>query len=173
MPDILMKYPSSNTTPITISLASLATTSMGVLLAGAASTVVSNATTLDLDHLLSGKIRVGSGVTTGRVIEVWAYAPVQIVSGTPTYPDTITGSSATVTLTSSNVKFSGLRLVWSTIIDAVTDRDYFIPPTSIAGLFGDMPSAWGVFVTHDTGVALNATAGNHFLAFQRLQRQST
>jgi hypothetical protein len=172
MADIKMKYPSGNNTPITITLNSLASTSAGVLLAGAASLVVPNDTTLDLDHLLSGKIRVGTGVSAGRVIEVWVYAPVQIEGGVPTYPDTITGAFAATTLTSQNVKFSALRLAWSTMIDGVSDRDYFIPPTSIAGLFGDMPSLWGVFLTHDTGAALNATAGNHSLSFQRIQRQS-
>ena len=167
-----MKYPAANTTALTITLASLAATAQGVLLAGRNSTVVDNQTTLDLDHLLSGKIRAGTSPTASRVIEVWVYAPIQIVSGTPTYPDVLTATDAAATITSANVKASALRLAWSTLVDATSDRDYFIPPTSIAGLFGDMPPLWGVFVTHDTGAALNATGGNHFLHYQRMQRQA-
>jgi hypothetical protein len=171
MADITMRYPSANTTALTITLASLASTSAGVLLAGRESTVVDNQTTLDLDHLVSGKIRTGTSPTASRVIEVWAYAPIQIVSGTPSYPDVLDGTDSDETLTSANVKASALRLVWSTLVDATSDRDYFIPPTSIAGLFGDLPPLWGLFVTHDTGVALNSTGSNHFLHYQRFQRQ--
>jgi len=141
-------------------------------LAGRESTAVDNTTNLDLDHLLSGKIRVGTSPTASRVIEVWAYAPISIASGTPEYPDVLDGTDSDETMTSANVKASALRLVWSTLTDNTTDRDYFIPPTSIASLFGDLPPYWGVFVTHDTGVALNATGSNHFLHYQRFQRQS-
>jgi hypothetical protein len=28
-----------------------------------------------------------------------------------------------------------------------------------------MPSRWALFVTHNTGVNLNSTAGNHFFKF--------
>jgi hypothetical protein len=170
--DIQIRYPAANTTALTITLASLASTSAGILLAGRESTVVDNQTTLDLDHLLSGQIRTGTSPTASRVIEVWVYAPIRIVSGTPTYPDVLDGTDSDETLTSANVKASALRLAWSTLVDATSDRDYFIPPTSIAGLFGDLPPLWGVFVTHDTGVALNATGSNHFLHYQRFQRQA-
>lgn len=172
MADIQIRYPAANTTALTITLASLASTSAGILLAGRESTVVDNQTTLDLDHLLSGQIRTGTSPTASRVIEVWVYAPIRIVSGTPTYPDVLDGTDSDETLTSANVKASALRLAWSTLVDATSDRDYFIPPTSIAGLFGDLPPLWGVFVTHDTGVALNATGSNHFLHYQRFQRQA-
>ena len=172
MADIQIRYPVADTVALTITLASLASTAAGVLLAGRESSAVNNTTSLDLDHLVSGRIRVGTSPTANRVIEVWAYAPIFISSGTPTYPDVLDGTDSDETLTSANVKASALRLVWSTLVDATSDRDYFIPPTSIAGLFGDLPPYWGLFVTHDTGVALNATASNHTLQFQRIQRQA-
>lgn len=167
-------YPQSNadTVALTITLASLASTSAGILLAGRESTAVANTSNLDLDHLVSGRITVGTSPTVSRVIEVWAYAPVRIASGTPTYPDVLTGSDAAATITSANVKASALRLVWSTLVDSTTDRSYWIPPTSIGLLFGDLPPRWGLFVTHDTGVNLNATAGNHYLEYTRIKRES-
>jgi len=166
-------YPQSNadTVALTITLASLASTAAGILLAGQESTAVTNASNLDLDHLVSGRITAGTSPTAGRVIEVWAYAPVQIASGTPTYPDVLTGSDAAATLTSANVKNASVRLVWSAQTDNVTDRPYWIPPTSIAQLFGELPARWGLFVTHDSGVNLNGTAGNHYLNYHRVKRE--
>ena len=172
MADIKTKYPASsaNSVALTVSLASLASSTART--GGRESAAVDNTSNLDLDHLLSGKIRVGTSPTASKLIEVWAYAPIKIASGTPTYPDVLDGTDSDETLTSENVKNSALRLVWSTLTDATSDRDYFIPPTSIAALFGDLPPYWGVFVTHDTGVNLNSTGGNHELHYHRIQRQS-
>jgi hypothetical protein len=167
-------YPqsSADTVALTLSAASLASTSAGILLAGRESTAVTNTTNLDLDHLVSGRVTVGTSPTVSRVIELWAWAAVRIASGTPTYPDVITGSDAAATLTSANVKQSALRLVWSTLIDSTSDRAYWIPPISIGLLFGDLPPYWGLFLTHDTGVNLNGTAGNHYFHYHRIKRES-
>lgn len=173
MTDIKTKYPASSadTTALTITLASLATSS--TLLGGRESTAIVNTTNLDLDHLLSGKIRTGTSPTVSKTIEVWVYAPIKVASGTPTYPDVLDGTDSDETLTSANVKNSAMRLAHSISVDATSDRDYFIPPTSIAALFGgSLPTHWGVFVTHDTAVNLNATGGNHELHYQRIQAQS-
>lgn len=166
-------YPASNadTTALAITLASLASDTN--LLAGAESDAVVNTTNLDLDHLLSGVIRAGTSPTVSKTIEVWVYAPIKVASGVPTYPDVFDGTASAETVTSANVKYSALRLAAAITVDATSDRDYPIPPTSIASLFGgQLPTHWGVFVTHDTGVALNSTAGNHFLHYQRVQAQS-
>lgn len=173
MTDIKSKYPSSNadTVALTITLASLATSS--TLLGGRESTAVDNRTNLDLDHLLSGKIRTGTTPTVSKTIEVWVYGPIQVASGTPTYPDVLDGTDSDETLTSANVKYSALRLAHSITVDATSDRDYFIPPTSVAALFGgSLPPFYGVFVTHDTAVNLNSTGGNHYLHYQRVQAQT-
>lgn len=172
MADIKTKYPASsaNSTALTISLASLASDSNR--LAGRESTVVDNTTNLDLDHLVSGKIRTGTSPTVSKVIEVYAYSVSKIATGTPTYVDAFTGSDANKSVTSANVRASALRLVWSTQVDATSDRDYYIPPTSIASLFGELPAYWGLWVVHDTAVNLNSTAGNHELHYHRVQRQT-
>lgn len=171
MTDIKSKYPATSSVALTITLASLANDSTN-LLAGQESTAVDNTADLDLDHMLSGKIRTGTSPTAGNVIEVWAYAPISIASGTPTYPDVIDGTNSAETLTSANVKASALRLVWATSVDATSDRDYFIPPTSIAQLFGYLPPFWGVLVINGSGAALNATGGNHALHYHRVQQQA-
>jgi len=169
MADIKVKYPANSTVALTHALASLASDTN--LLAGRASTAVDNTSNQDLDHLLSGVIRMGSTPTVNTQIEVWIYAPISIASGTPTYPDGITGTDAAKTMTSANVKFSALRLATTIIVDATASRDFSIAPISIAGLFGGvLPPFWGVFLTQNTGAALNAT--QVALQYNRIQSQT-
>lgn len=169
MADIKSKYPSTSTVAITCTTASLASDTN--LLAGRASTAVDNTSNLDIDHLISGAIRTGTSPTVSTTIEVWAYSYLSIASGTPTYADAITGTDANKTMTSTNVKNAGLRLIAAILIDNTTGRDYPIPPTSIAALFGGaLPPFWGVFVVHNTAVALNAT--QVALQYERVQAQT-
>ena len=172
MSDIKLKYPASNadTTSLTITLASLATSS--TLLAGRESTAVDNRTNLDLDHLLSGKITTGTSPTVGTQIEVWVYAPISISGGTPVYPDVMDGTDSAETVTSDNVKNFSMRRAWYTLVDNTSDRTYCMPPTSIASLFGAMPPLWGIFVTHSTAVNLNSTSSNHDFSYTRIQSQT-
>lgn len=170
MADIKIKYPSTSSVALTFALASLA--SDATLLAGRASTAVDNTTNVDMDHLVSGIITTGTSPTVSTSIEVWAYASYKTASGTPTYPDSITGSDANKTMTSSNVKRASLKMVANITVDATSSRTYPIYPVSIANLFGAMPKFWGLFVVHNTGVALHATAGNHDFEYERIQMQT-
>ena len=44
---------------------------------------------------------------------------------------------------------------------------------SVANLFGGlMPAKWGVWVLNNSGVALNATAGNHAIKYRTLKYAS-
>lgn len=164
-------YPQSNadSVAITISLASLASSTSW---AGRASTAVNNTSNLDLDHLVSGKIKLGTSPTVGKTVQVFAYAAQSISSGTPIYPDSITGTDANKTMTSANVAYACLRLLWAGTTDATTGLVLEMPPTSIAQVFGSVPPYWGLFVMHDSGVNLDSTAGNHSMQYQRIQAQS-
>lgn len=170
MADIKIKYPSTSSVAVTLSPASLASDT--TLLAGRASTAVDNTVNLDLDHIISGFITTGTTPTVSTTIELWAYAPISIAAGTATYPDSITGSDAAKTMTSANVKYAALRLISSITIDSTSNRAYPFAPVSIASIFGSMPSFYGLFTVHNTGVALNATAGNHVIHYQRIQSQT-
>ena len=170
---IKTSYPSTSSTALTITLGALGTNSQNVFTAGRESTAVDNTSNLDLDHLLSGKIRAGTSPTAGRSINVYVYANISSSSGTPTYPDVLDGTDAAETFTSANVLNSAVRIAASMTIDNTTGRDYFFGPVSVASLFGgSMPKFWGVYVAHDTGVALNSTDGNHVLSYERVQAQS-
>lgn len=154
-------------TALTLGAASLA--SDANLLAGRESSAVDNTTNKYLDVQVAGKVTVGTSPTAGKTIELWAYASFD---ATPTYPDVLDGTDSAETITSTNVKNSALRLVWSTTVDATSDRVYYIPPTSLAQLFGQVPSNWGLFLVHNTGVALNATAGNHVFNYRGIKYAS-
>lgn len=159
MADIKKTYVASSA--VSITLASLATSS--TLVAGRSSATIDNSSTKYLDYLLAGKIKAGSSApTAGTSIEVWVWAPLD---DTPTYPDTITGSDANITVTSVDIKASSMRLAASMTVDATTGRTYVFAPVSIASLFGgEMPRKFGVFVVQNTGQILDATGGSHVLS---------
>lgn len=179
MADFKIKYPLSGSALNTITLAldggGSGLASSSTLLAGRASTAVVNTSNIDLDHLVSGKIRVGSsGVAAGQ-IEIWAYAQIGGDDSTPVYPDGISGTDGTDSLTSRNVIFAGLRLL--DVIEAVAatagnDITYYFGPISIADAFGKLPRRWGLFVVHNTSAALSGTAANHEFVYERIQAQS-
>lgn len=145
---------------MTITLASLATSSTRT--GGRESTAISNTVTVYPDVMLSGKITTGTSPTANRQIDVWVYAD----DGNDSYPDVLDGTDSDETITSENVRNSALKLAASIRVDATSDRTYFFRCESIANLFGGvMPRKWGVFVTHDTGVNLNATGSNHEIRY--------
>lgn len=173
MATVRSTYPATSTVAVTITLASLASGSAGVYTSGREGAFIDNTTNRDIDHIIRGKIRTGTAPTASRSINVYAFVPRSIASGTATWPDTMTGADAARTLTSANVMNGFLRLVASITIDSTSDRDYDFGGVSIASLFGGMPSAYGIYVAHDTGVALNATGANHVIHYERTQGDVT
>lgn len=161
MADVTTTYAASAT--ITCGVASLASSSTFV--AGRESSVVDNTTNKYVDALLSGKVRVGTSPTANTQILVYVFAPI---NDTPTYPDVMDGTDSDETLTAVGVGQGFLKLAAVINVDATTsDRDYAFGPVSVAQLFGGvMPPKWSLFVTHNTGAALNATAGNHTFSYQ-------
>jgi hypothetical protein len=135
--------------------------------AGVESNVISNISTLYDDVLVSGKWTAGTSPTVSKQVDIWVYAPISDdLSGAVTYPDVIDGVASAETLTSENVRNTALKLAASIRIDNTSDRVYDVTPFSVANLFGGiMPSRWGLFITHDTGVNSNSTVGNHVWSF--------
>ena len=148
---------------LTIGLASLG--SSATFVAGRESTVVDNATNKYVDALLSGRITVGTTPTINTQIFVYVFSPI---NDTPTYPDVMDGTDSAETVTTAGVGRGFLKLAAVLDVDATTsDRAYDFGQVSVAQLFGGvLPQKWSVFVAHNTGVALNATAGNHEISYQ-------
>lgn len=145
---------------ITIGLATTPLASSATFVAGRQSTAIDNSSNLYDDAYVSGQVTVGTSPTTATQIQVYVYAAQD---QTPTYPDTFTGTDADKTITSAGVAAGMLRLAGVLSVDSTTsNRVYYLAPFSVAALFGGiLPHHWGLFITHNTGVALNSTAGNH------------
>jgi len=155
MADIKNAYGSS--VDLTITLASLATDSS--LLTGRASTAIDETSNKYIDELLAGFVSTGTSPTTAKEIHVYVYG---CINDTPTYPDSITGSDAAKTMTTANIRDAGLRLAAMLSTTATSNEKTFFGPISVRYLFGGtLPKKWGVFITHNTGVNLNSTSGNH------------
>lgn len=164
MPTLSKSYDDvADSNALTITLASLPTDAS--LLAGRASAAVSNATNLYLDALVRGQIMTGTSPVANRRIEVWLYAALKVVASTPSHPDVLDGTDSAETLTSVEIKRSLIPVAFI-LTNGTSDVGYPVGPFSVASLCGGiMPLWWGVFVTHNTGVNLNATTGNHWLHY--------
>jgi hypothetical protein len=147
---------------ITITLASIATSA--TFAAGAESTVIDNTSNKYVDAIVGGKITVGTTPTINTQILVYVFTPID---STPTYPDVMDGTDSVETLTSVGVGAAFLKLGAVLIVDAVTSNIAYPFSFAVAPLFGgSMPSRWSLFVTHNTGVNLNATGGNHVIKYE-------
>lgn len=137
----------------TIGLASLASDTN--LLAGRQGTAIDNISTDDaIDSIVGGLVTLGTSPTTAKQVEIWVYGSYD----SSAYNDAITGTDGNVTLVAKNT----LRLLTIIGTNATSNQAYRWGPFSIAQAFGGIvPAKWGIYVVHNTGVALNATAGNH------------
>jgi hypothetical protein len=163
MPDIKIAYGSAF--DLTITLASLASDTN--LLDGRESAAIDNTTDKMLDYLISGKITTGTSPTTARSIQIWAVASFDGTS----WPDVFDGTDSAELISLASVKNSSVcRLVDELSTTSTSNEDYYFAGVSIARLFGSVPPKFVLFVTHNTGVALNATAGNHIIRVQPVYR---
>lgn len=155
---ILLKY--GSTTTITAAVASLASDTN--LLAGLESAIVDNTSTGFDDIILSGKVTTGTSPTAARQIEVWAVA-----WDSNAWPDVFDGTSSAETITSADIKAAICKPIAIMPTSNTTDRVYHFSGVSAKQAFGGvLPSQFVLFITHNTAVNLNSTAGNHEFRFQ-------
>lgn len=157
-------YHSATPAVITISLASLATSSS--ITAGQESTQIDNTSTRYVDAHVQGLVTVGTTPTANTLINVYVWASQ--VSLATTAINVLDGTDSNETLTNSGIAISGLKLAGQGVIVATTsDIGYPIAQFSVARKLGldCLPPFWGLFVVHNTGSNLNATGGNHVFTF--------
>lgn len=146
---------------------SLATSS--TWLAGYEWFIIDNTTELAEDYFVDLVIRVGTTPTVNTEIRVY-------VAGSydgSTYPDVFDGTSSAETVTSVGVRDSFLKLAGVGVVDATTsDRDFPIQ-FNLSSVYPTMPKKVLIFVTHNTGVNLNSTAGNQKYAYSPIYRTVT
>jgi hypothetical protein len=151
-----MSYATAVAIPMTLS----ALASSSTFLAGRESTQVDNTTDKYLDALVSGRISVGTTPTINTSINVYVWG--SDVSLTTTAINTLVGTDGARTLGNEGMLYQ-LRLGASiSVVVTTSSLAYPILPFSVASLFGGvMPKFWGLFVTQNTGVALQSTTANN------------
>lgn len=144
---------------VTTNLAGLA--SSGTLLTGRALAEIPSVDGL-LDREIGGKITVGSTVTTGQgvCIEIWLIPKLN----DSTWPDAFDGTDKAITITTRNRLFEYGRQVIQLPVDVTTANIAYPFWFSAREVFGTLPSSFQIFITHNTGSALNATATNHIVS---------
>jgi hypothetical protein len=158
--DIKTAYAAS--ADLTITLASLATSA--TLVAGRESTAIDNSSNLYLDALIEGEVMTGTSPTAARSIRVYAYASI---ADTPNYPDVFDGTDSDETVTTADIRDACLPLLAAMATANTSNQAYPFRAASLAQAYdGLMPRNWGVFCTHETGVNLNSTGGNHRISYK-------
>jgi len=142
---------------ITVSPENVASSSTFV--AGVESAVQDNTSNKYVDALVGGTWTCGTTPTVNTQCLIYVFS---VRDDAPAYPDVMDGTSSAETLTSAGVGRGFLKLAAVIDVDSTTsDRAYPVLFT-VAQLFGGvMPLKWGLFITHNSGVNTNTTAGNH------------
>lgn len=154
----------SSNTSITCSVAS--TASSTTFVAGRESSEIDNTTNKYMDALVRGKVTVGTTPTVNTQIVVYVWG--SDVSLATTAIDVLDGTDSAETLTNTGVLYSALRpLATISVTAATSDIGYDFPPSSVCSALGlqTLPKFWGLYVSHNTVAALNATGGNHFFEY--------
>jgi hypothetical protein len=150
-------------TALTITLAGLASNATFVI--GRESTAVDNGTNRYIDYKLTGKITTHASAAPTVNTEIRLYTYQALNPDTPTYPDTITGTNANVTLTAAaaaNILDSGFVLMGAAVVVATANIAYPLTRClSLAQAYGSAPKRWGAYVAHNTGQTLHATGTTH------------
>jgi hypothetical protein len=150
-------------TTVTMTLASLASSTAD---AGRQSAAIDNTAVDAMDFALGGKVTTGTSPTTGKQIEVWLAGSYDGTS----FDGGLGAADAAVTPTGSKFLLKLAAIIPTTTTSNVT---YTWSVASVAAIFGGaIPPKFAVFITHNTGVALNATAGNHELKYSALKYES-
>lgn len=151
---------------ITCGVHSTPLASSSTFVIGRESTEIDNSTNKYDDAIVEGKVTVGTSPTANTEIQIWVYASFHTAMATNAV-DVLDGTDSDETMNSAGVRGSALRLGARIDVDTTTtNRTYWFTPFSVAELFGgQMPKFWGIFVTHNTGVALNSTSGNHEFSY--------
>jgi len=157
---------------VTITVSPENAASSSTFVAGVESTAIVNTTNLDLDHQVAGFWTAGTTPTVNTQVQIWVVAPYSDdIAGSAAWPDVFDGTSSAETVTSAGVLQGLGRLAAILNVDATTsNRNYYCAPFSVAALFGGfLPSQYVLFITHNTGVNSNTTAGNHVWKYLRVQ----
>lgn len=138
-----------SSTALTITLASLATSTTGV---GRQSTLVDNSSVKAQKIQVYFKVTTGTSPTTGKSIRFY------LIKGDNPASSNIRTDNADASDAAFTVINAPLLHVCQT--DNTSDETY-----SGSFIIANPGPEWGIAVVHDTGVNLNSTAGNHDIRY--------
>ena len=150
---------------VTVTLASLA--SSATFTVGRQSTLLDQKDTDDaIDVMLGGKVTTGTSPTSNAQIRIHAIGTYDDVTFTA-------GAGATdAGLTPDDPSL--LPLAWIIPVSSTSNKSYRWGPVSLLRVFRSLvlPAQWGVWITHNCGAALHATAGNHEVKYMPVKFES-
>lgn len=144
----------------TITIAPENVASSSTFVGGVESNVYDNTSNKDVDVMIAGVWTCGTTPTINTTCNIYVIA---VRDDAPTYPDVFDGTSSAETATSAGDLSGYARLGASLSVDTTTsNRAYDCAPFSVAQLFGGVcPNKFVLFISHNSGVNSNSTAGNH------------
>lgn len=155
--------------PTTITLSTASVGSSADFTAGRESTQIDNTSNLYEDVQVSGKVTVGTTPTTNTQIRVYVWGADTSLATTAV--DVFDGTDSAETATNAEILASFMKLAHVIdIVSTTSNVTYPIGTFSLAQIFGSVPRFWGLFVSHNTGAALNATGGNHAYSYVGVKR---
>lgn len=150
----------------TLTLTSLATSA--TLVAGQQSAIIDNTSTQAIDYNVRLKTKLGATGTANTQIEIWAFAGLASSAEFPHDDSDATLGTTTAAKTLSASKKAQMKLLHIQPIGSDgASATYDILIGGIALAFGGVcPPYWGIWVVHNTGGNLSATAGDHVFTYQ-------
>lgn len=143
----------------TITVAPENVASSSTFVAGVESGVIDNTSNKYVDAIVGGTWTSGTTPTANTQVLIYV---LSVRDDAPTYPDVFDGTSSAETLTSAGVGRGFLKLAAIIDVDSNTSNRAYDVSFTVAALFGGvMPLKWSLFITHNSGVNSNSTAGNH------------
>ena len=162
----------TDSTPLVLTAASLATSAS--MVAMRQSTIVTNVANKFLSAFVTGQITTGTTPVAGRTIAVYVFVPLSVAAGVFVYPRagaTLLGEADAAATFDAEQRSGAIILAGAASTNATSDRAYSVS-FDLREAVGYMPLKWGILLVHDTGVALNATAGNHFFHYVGIKAES-
>ena len=133
------------------------------LLTGIEIAEIDNRTQQAEDIIVNILTTTGTNPVAGSRIEIWAIA----ANASGNYPDVFDGTTSSETISSTTMKSNICQSVVSFATTSTSNQAYGRYGISLRQVFGGVvPNRCVLFITHNTGVALNATAANHAMTYQ-------
>ncbi len=147
----------SSNTVITITCSALAASP--TFITGRESNEIDNTTNKYIDAIVQGSFTVGTtpAITGGLAVYVWGAD----TSAASTALGPFDGVDSDESPTTTNLGMLKLG-AFAPVLVNTSDTKYWIPPFSVASLFGGiMPKFWGIYVSHNMTAALKTDSANN------------